>query len=220
MAGVNSERLPRRRRSFTDTMNTDAEKLWSAFQRKLVRFDNIPPILGFMPNGGIGVGPFTDDDKGKKAFYVYINNAKVIARLVAEGFVRSDEGAPHPWHLVKGNGRISPADKAACRSLTNEQRKRIDTNRVAALKRLSRLRVQQDVAALHRELSDDTMIATMDAAIDDHGAHFSDTRPCSICGYGDDAGTIIHCDNCNIPFHDGCVSAPPVAGDWFCTVCQ
>ena len=27
------------------------------------------------------------------------------------------------------------------------------------------------------------------------------TRPCSICGNGDDSGTIRHCDSCNEPFH-------------------
>ena len=87
----------------------------------------------------------------------------VLARLEAEGFVRSAAEAPHPWHLVKaGSGRVSPADKAVCRSLTNEQRERIEANRVAALKRLS----QHNVAALHGELSDNTMIA----AIADQGA--------------------------------------------------
>ena len=48
----------------------------------------------------------------------------------------------------------------------------------------------------------------------------ADARPCKICGYGDDAGTIIHCDQCNTPFHDGCAGAPPVAGDWLCISCK
>ena len=33
-----------------------------------------------------------------------------------------------------------------------------------------------------------------------HGTHYPDTRPCSFCGYGDDAGAIIHCDQCNAPY--------------------
>ena len=48
----------------------------------------------------------------------------------------------------------------------------------------------------------------------------ADIRPCGLCGHGDDAGTVIHCDHCNLPFHDGCAGAPPVAGDWFCAACK
>ena len=159
--------IARRRRSVTDTMDSDAEKLWSASTRGLLKFEDILPIPGIMPNGGIGVGP---GRKGKMALWAYIKHPAVLARLENENFVRSAAGAPHPWHLVKGNGSVSPADKARCRSLTDKQRERIEANRITALK-LSQLPVQQDVAALHHELSDDTMIAAMDAAIADHGAH-------------------------------------------------
>ena len=189
-----------------------AEKLWSASTRGLLKFEDILPIPG-MPNGGIGVGPANDSERGKKAFWKYTQQPVVLVRLEAEGFVRSAAGAPHPWHLVKGNGRVSPADKAACRSLTDNQRKRIEEKRVAALKRR---RVQQDVSAVHRELSADAIIAAMG----DHRAHYPDTRPCSLCGHGDDAGTIIHCDQCNAPYHDACAGAPPVAGDWLCANCK
>ena len=55
----------------------------------------------------------------------------VIARLEAEGIVRSGAGAPHPWHMVKDNGRVSPASdqKAICRSLTPKQRDDIEVFR-------------------------------------------------------------------------------------------
>ena len=156
-----------------DALHSDAEKLLSAVNRGLIRFEDIPVLPG-MPIGGIGVARGT---KGEGAFRAYIKQPPVVARLVSQGFVESGKGAPHPWHLIKGKGVVSPADKVICQSLTPEQRKRIETNRVAALKRLSQLRVRQDIATLHRELSDDTMIATTDAAIAAHGAHYPDTRP-------------------------------------------
>ena len=156
-----------------DALHSDAEKLLSAVNRGLIRFEDIPVLPG-MPIGGIGVARGT---KGEGAFRAYIKQPPVVARLVSQGFVESGKGAPHPWHLIKGKGVVSPADKVICQSLTSEQRKRIETNRVAALKRLSQLRVRQDIATLHRELSDDTMIAATDAAIAAHGAHYPDTRP-------------------------------------------
>ena len=152
-----------------DTLHSDAEKLMSAVDRGLISFEEIPVLPG-MPIGGIGVAP---GSKGKGAFRAYIRQPPVVARLVSQGFVESGQGAPHPWHLIKGNGVVSPADKVICQSLTPEQREMIETNRVTALKRLSQLRVQQEVATLHRELSDDTMIAATDAAIAAHCAHHS-----------------------------------------------
>ena len=154
-----SSARPARRRD-TDAMETVAEMLWSASTRGLLKFEDIVPMEG-MPIGGVGVGPGT---KGEQAFRAYTKHAVVIARLEAEGFVRSGAGAPQPWHMVKGNGIVSPADKAICRSLTPKQRDDIEAQRVAALKRRSQLRVQRDVAALHGELSDDMMIAPMGAA--------------------------------------------------------
>lgn len=199
----------RRRTSVTDRMETDAEKLWSAFTRGLLKFENVTPIQGAMPNGAIGVavGP-----KGDAAFLSYLKQPKVIARLEAEGFERAGWGAPYPWYLPLEPGVVSPADKAVCRSLTNEQRERIEVNHIAALKRLNEPRMQKEVSAVQSALSDDTMIVTADT--------YPDIRPCSLCGYGDDAGTIIHCEKCNLPFHDRCARAPPVAGDWFCAACK
>ena len=194
---VKPKGVRRRTRSVTDKMETDAEKLWSAFTRGLLKFEKILPIQGTMPNGAVGVAVGT---KGDATFSSYLKQPKVIARLEAEGFERAGWGAPYPWYLPLEPGVVSPADKAVCRSLTNEQREKTEANRVAALKRLNEPRVHQDVSAVHLALSDD--------------------RPCSLCGYGDDAGTIIHCENCNLPFHDGCVRAPPVAGDWFCAACK
>lgn len=99
----------RRRTSVTDRMETDAEKLWSAFTRGLLKFENVPPIQGAMPNGAIGVavGP-----KGDAAFLSYLKQPKVIARLEAEGFERAGWGAPYPWYLSLEPGVVSPADKA------------------------------------------------------------------------------------------------------------
>ena len=152
-----------------DALHSDAEKLLSAVKRGLIRFEDIPVLPG-MPIGGIGVARGT---KGEGAFRAYIKQPPVVARLVSQGFVESGKGAPHPWHLIKGKGVVSPADKVICQSLTPEQRKMIETNRIAALKRLSQLRVQQEVATMHREISDDTMIAATDAAIAAHCAHYS-----------------------------------------------
>ena len=73
--------IARRRRSVTDTMDSDAEKLWSASTRGLLKFEDILPIPGIMPNGGIGVGP---GRKGKMALWAYIKHPAVLARLENE----------------------------------------------------------------------------------------------------------------------------------------
>ena len=185
------------RKSVTDNMKTPAEKLWSGKTRGLLEFERIAPTNG-LSMGAIGV---VAGSKGAATFYSYLKQPAVMARLEAEGFVRGDKGTLlHPWYLPLGPGVVSPCDKE--------------------LKRSKQLRLRQEVAALHGELSDGTMIAAMDEAMADHGAHYPNTRPCSICGYGDDSGTIRHCDLCNEPFHDSCAGAPPVAGDWFCAACK
>ena len=82
---------------------------------------------------GVAVG-----SKGRAAFFSYLKQPKVIARLEAEGFERAGPGAPHPWYLRLGPGVVAPGEKALCRSLTNEQRARIEANRIAALERRRR----------------------------------------------------------------------------------
>ena len=51
-----------------------------------------------------------------------------------------------------------------------------------------------------------------------------DTRPCSVCGGGDDEGTILACVECNQPFHDCIHCAGFVSGcdygDWVCLDCS
>lgn len=51
-----------------------------------------------------------------------------------------------------------------------------------------------------------------------------DTRPCSVCGGGDDDGTILLCDECNKPYHNGIHCAGFVTecdyGDWACLNCS
>ena len=159
-------------------MKTPAEELWSGKTRGLLEFERIAPTNG-LSMGAIGV---VAGSKGAATFYSYLKQPAVMARLEAEGFVRGDKGTLlHPWYLPLGPGVVSPCDKA--------------------LKRSKQLRLRQEVAALHVELSDGTMTAAMDKAMADHGAHYPNTRPCSICGYGDDSGTIRHCDSCNEPFH-------------------
>ena len=50
-----------------------------------------------------------------------------------------------------------------------------------------------------------------------------DTRPCSVCGGGDDEGVILLCDQCNVPFHNSvhCVGLITGCyyGDWVCLDC-
>ena len=118
--GTKRSRAPART-SVTDLMQTAAEQLWSGKTRGLLEFEWIAPTNG-LPMGAIGVavGP-----KGGAAFWPYLKQPKVIARLEAEGFERAGWGAPHPWYLPWEPGVVSPCEKALCRSLTDGQRARI-----------------------------------------------------------------------------------------------
>ena len=151
-----------RRTSEAEQMATSAEQLWSAKTRGLLEFQPIPPTNG-LSMGAVGLAAGTE---GLGAFFSYLKQPTVIARLEAEGFERAGQGAPHPWYLRLAPGVVSPHDKALARALTDGQRAMVEANRIAALKCLS----QHNVAALHGELSDNTMIAAMDAAIADQGA--------------------------------------------------
>jgi hypothetical protein len=117
-------------------MATSAEQLWSAKTRGYFEFESIAPTNG-LPMGAIGVAA---GSKGRAAFFSYLKQPKVIARLEAEGFERAGQGAPHPWYLPVAPGVVSPHEKALCRALTDEQRARIEANRAAALARLSQSR--------------------------------------------------------------------------------
>ena len=113
-------------------MGTTAEQLWSAKTRGYIEFDTIAPMKG-LDQGGVGVAA---GKKGSAAFFSYIKQPIVIARLQAEGFELAGGKAPHPWFLVtKPGGVVSPTHKARCRSLTVPERAKIETNRLAALKR-------------------------------------------------------------------------------------
>ena len=50
-----------------------------------------------------------------------------------------------------------------------------------------------------------------------------DTRPCSVCGGGDDEGTMLACVECNNPFHNCIHCAGFITGcdygDWLCLDC-
>ena len=126
---VKRPRAPRK--SVTESMDSAAEQLWSAKTRDFFEFDSIAPTNG-LPLGGIGVAA---GSKGDAAFYSYLKQPAVIARLHAEGFERANRGAPHPWFLIIKPGVVSPAEKALCRSLTSTQRARIEANRLAARER-------------------------------------------------------------------------------------
>ena len=155
-AGTKRPRAPRT--SEAEQMATSAEQLWSAKTRGLIEFQPIAPTNGLsMGAAGVAAG-----SKGSAAFFSYLKHKKVIERLEAEGFERAGPGALHPWYLRLAPGVVSPHEKALARALTDRQRAMVEANRVAALKRLS----QHNVAALHGELSDNTMIA----AIADQGA--------------------------------------------------
>ena len=123
------------RHSLTDSMETTAEQLWSAKTRGVLDFEPIEPIRDAMPVGGVGIiaGPAG----GGGSFESYIKNPKVVKRLEAEGFEQAGRGAPHRWFLVIKPGVVTPANKALARSLTPEQRAKIEANRIAALKRKS-----------------------------------------------------------------------------------
>jgi len=145
-----------------EQMAASAEQLWSAKTRGLFAFESIAPT-NWLPMGAVRVAA---GSKGSAAFFSYLKHKKVIARLEAEGFERAGQGVPYPWYLRLAPGVVSPHEKALARALTDGQRAMVEANRVAALKRLS----QHNVAALHGEFSDNTMIAAMDAAIADQGA--------------------------------------------------
>ena len=122
------------RTSVTDRMATPAEQLWSGKTRGFFEFEPIPPIEGF-PMGAVGVAV---GSMGRAAFFSYIKQPNVIARLEAEGFKQAGRGAPHPWYLRLEPRVVAPGEKALCRALTGEQRARIEANRLAALERRRR----------------------------------------------------------------------------------
>ena len=126
---VKRPRAPRK--SVTESMDSAAEQLWSAKTRDFLEFESIAPTNG-LPLGGVGVAA---GSQGDDAFYSYLKQPAVIARLHAEGFERANRGAPHPWFLMIKPGVVSPAKKALCRSLTSTQRARIEANRLVALER-------------------------------------------------------------------------------------
>ena len=128
-SGTKRPRAPRK--SVTQSMDSAAEQLWSAKTRDFFEFEPIEPTNG-IPLGGVGVAA---GSKGDAAFYSYLKQPAVIARLHAEGFERANRGAPHPWFLMIKPGVVSPAKKALCRSLTSTQRARIEANRLVALER-------------------------------------------------------------------------------------
>ena len=48
-----------------------------------------------------------------------------------------------------------------------------------------------------------------------------DSRPCAVCGGGDDEGLMLHCDVCNVPLHAHCVGfTKKLEGDWLCSECE
>ena len=122
------------RTSVTDRMATPAEQLWSGKTRGFFEFDPIPPTNG-LELGAVGVAV---GSKGRAAFFSYLKQPKVIARLEAEGFERAGRGAPHAWYLRLEPGVVAPGEKVLCRDLTGEQRARIEANRLVALERRRR----------------------------------------------------------------------------------
>ena len=47
-----------------------------------------------------------------------------------------------------------------------------------------------------------------------------DSRPCDVCGDGDDEGDILLCEECNVPVHAHCVDfTGPLGNGWLCRVC-
>jgi hypothetical protein len=128
-AAIKRSRAPRT--SGTDLMASPAEQLWSGQTRGLLEFEPIAPTNG-LELGAVGVAV---GSKGRAAFFSYLKQPKVIARLEAEGFERAGPSAPHPWYLRLGPGVVAPGEKALCRALTSEQRAKIEASRVAALER-------------------------------------------------------------------------------------
>ena len=138
-AGVSTQPATKRSRasrtSATDRMATPAEQLWSGKTRGFFKFEPIAPTNG-LELGAVGVAV---GSKGRAAFFSYLKQPKVIARLEAEGFERAGRGAPHAWYLRLEPGVVAPGEKALCRALTGEQRARIEASRLAALERRRRL---------------------------------------------------------------------------------
>ena len=112
----------------------NGEQLWSGKTRGFFDFEPIAPMEG-LPMGAVGVAV---GSKGRTAFFAYLKQPKVVARLEGEGFERAGRGAPHPWYLRLAPGVVTPGEKALCRALTGEQRTKIEANRLAALERRQR----------------------------------------------------------------------------------
>ena len=98
------------RTSATDRMATPAEQLWSGKTRGFFKFEPIAPTNG-LELGAVGVAV---GSKGRAAFFSYLKQPKVIARLEAEGFERAGRGAPHAWYLRLEPGVVAPDEKALC----------------------------------------------------------------------------------------------------------
>ena len=96
------------RTSATDRMATPAEQLWSGKTRGFFEFEPIAPTNG-LELGAVGVAV---GSKGRAAFFSYLKQPKVIARLEAEGFERAGRGAPHAWYLRLEPGVVAPGEKA------------------------------------------------------------------------------------------------------------
>ena len=122
------------RTSEAEKMATSAEQLWSGKTRGLFAFESMAPT-NWLPMGAVGV---VTGSEGSAAFFSYLKQPKVIARLEAEGFKWAGQGVPHPWYLPFAPGVVSPHEKALCRALTDGQRAMIEANRVAALERRRR----------------------------------------------------------------------------------
>ena len=131
--GAATKRSRAPRTSDTDRMASPAEQLWS---RGFFEFEPIAPTNRLQPGAvGVAVG-----SRGHAAFFSYLKQPKVIARLEAEGFEQAGPGATaHPWYLRLEPGVVEPGEKALCRALTSEQRARIEERRIAALERRRRL---------------------------------------------------------------------------------
>ena len=137
-AGVSTQPATKRSRasrtSATDRMATPAEQLWSGKTRGFFEFEPIAPTNG-LELGAVGVAV---GSKGRAAFFSYLKQPKVIARLEAEGFERAGRGAPHAWYLRLEPGVVAPGEKALRGALTGEQRARTEANRLVALERRRR----------------------------------------------------------------------------------
>ena len=111
-AGVSTQPATKRSRasrtSATDRMATPAEQLWSGKTRGFFKFEPIAPTNG-LELGAVGVAV---GSKGRAAFFSYLKQPKVIARLEAEGFERAGRGAPHAWYLRLEPGVVAPGEKA------------------------------------------------------------------------------------------------------------